>query len=77
LSGGVQIIVIFRRVPAPDGVGLVVDVPGRTIRVQNELFDVRRAEMEHARFMVIDPNDGMKVMLAHGNVLFSAINGTS
>jgi hypothetical protein len=27
--------------------------------------------------MVIDPNDGMKVMLAHRKVLFSAIYGTS
>jgi hypothetical protein len=26
--------------------------------------------MEHARFMMIDPNDGMIVMLAHGKFLF-------
>jgi hypothetical protein len=36
-----------------------------TIRAQNESFDVGRAEMEHARFMVIDPDDGMIVMFAH------------
>src|ERR1700722_12663530 len=42
-----------------------MNVPGRMIRVQNEPFDVCRAEMEYARFMVIDPNDGMVVMLAH------------
>jgi hypothetical protein len=48
-----------------------MDVPGRMIRVQNESLDVRGAEMEHARFMVIDPNDRMIVMLAHGRVLFS------
>jgi hypothetical protein len=41
------------------------------IRVQNEPFDVRRAEMKHPRFMVIDPNDGMIVMLAHGIGPFS------
>jgi hypothetical protein len=43
-----------------------MDVLGRMIRVQNESFDICRAEMEHPRFMVIDLNDGMMVMLAHG-----------
>ena len=38
------------------------------IRVQNESFDICWAEMEHPRFMVTDPNDGMMVMLAHGIV---------
>jgi hypothetical protein len=71
LSDGVKIVVILRGVPAPDGVCLVMDVPGRMIRVQNESFDVRRAEMEHPRFVVIDPNDGMIVMLAHGISSFS------
>ena len=33
--------------------------------MQNQTFDVCRIEMEHARFMVIDPNDGVIVMLAH------------
>jgi hypothetical protein len=57
-------------VPAPDGVCLVMDVPGRMIRVQNESFDVRRVEMEHARFMMIDPDDGMIVMVIHSQNLF-------
>ena len=57
---------IRRGVPAPDRIRLVMDVLGRMIRVQNESFDICRAEMEHPRFMVIDPNDGMMVMLAHG-----------
>jgi hypothetical protein len=35
-----------------------MDVPSRVF-LQSESFDVCRAEMEHARFMVIDPNDGM------------------
>src|ERR1700730_11846893 len=48
-----------------------MNVPGRMIRVQNEPFDVCRAEMEYARFMVIDPNDGMVVMLAHRTGPFS------
>jgi hypothetical protein len=42
-----------------------MDVLGRLIRVQNQSFDVCRAEMEHPRLTVIDPNDGMIVMLAH------------
>jgi hypothetical protein len=46
-------------------------VLGRMILVQNESFDVRRAEMEDARFMVVDPNDRMIMMLAHGNKSFS------
>jgi hypothetical protein len=64
-GGGVKIVVILGGMSASDGVRFVMDVPGRMIRVQNESFDVRRAEMEHARLMVIDPNDGMIVMLAH------------
>ena len=47
-----------------------MDVLGRMIRVQNELFDICRAEMEHPRFMVIDPNDGMMVMLDSWNSSF-------
>src|SRR5262249_50486334 len=58
--------VILRGVPAPDGVCLMVDVPSRMIRVQHEPFHIARAEMEHACFMVIDPNDRMKVMATHG-----------
>ena len=58
--------VILRGMPAPDGVCLMVDVLGRMIGVQHESFHISRAEMEHACFMVIDPNDGMKVMAAHG-----------
>jgi hypothetical protein len=42
-----------------------MDVPGRMIRVQNEPLDIYRAEMEHARFMMVDPNNGMVVMMAH------------
>jgi hypothetical protein len=51
-------------------------VLGRMIGVQNESFDVCRAEMEHPRFMVIDPNDRMIVMLAHGISPLLPISGT-
>jgi hypothetical protein len=56
---------IFGGMAAADGIGLVVDVPGRMIRVQYQLVDVGWAEMENAAFMVIDPDDGMKVMSVH------------
>src|SRR5215467_7810659 len=65
LSDCLEEVVIFRAAPAPDGVCLMVDVAGGMIRVQHELFDISRAEMEHPCFMVIDPNDGMKVMAVH------------
>ena len=65
LSDSLKKGVILRGVPTPDGVCLVVDVFGRTIRVQHEPFHISRAEMEHACLMVIDPNDRMKVMAVH------------
>src|SRR4029077_3134819 len=64
--------VVLRGVPAPDGVCLMVDVLGWTIRMQDEPFHIGRTEMEHAGFMVIDPDDRMKVMAIHGTVLSPA-----
>ena len=69
LRDGLKESVILRCMPAPDGVCLMVDVLGRMIRVQHEPFHIARAEMEHACFMVIDPNDRMKVMATHGTNL--------
>jgi len=72
LSDSLKEGVILRGVPAPDGVCLMVDVLGRMIRVQHEPFHIGRTEMEHAGFMMIDPNDRMKVMATHGMRLSSA-----
>jgi hypothetical protein len=47
----------------------MVDVLGRMIGMQNEPVHISRAEMEYACLMVIDPNDRMKVLAAHGRVL--------
>jgi hypothetical protein len=44
----------------------MMDVLGRMIRVKYEPFHIDRTEMEHTCFMVIDPNDRMKVMTIHG-----------
>ena len=56
---------ILRGMSAPDRVGFVMDVSRRMIRMQNESFDVRWAELENTGFVVIDPNDGMVVMTVH------------
>ena len=69
LSDSLKEGVILRGVPTPDGVCLMVDVLGRMIRAQHESLHFGRAEMEHACFMMIDPNDRMKVMTVHGWVL--------
>lgn len=60
-----KINVVLRRMPASDGVGFVMDVSRRMIRMQDESFDVRRAEMENTGFVMIDPNDGMMVVVVH------------
>jgi len=56
---------IFRSAPVADRVCLMVDVASGMIRVQHQSFDVGRAEMEYPCFMVIYPNDGVKVMTVH------------
>jgi hypothetical protein len=66
LSDSLKEGVILRGVPAPYRVRLMVDVFGRMIRVQHEPFHIGRAEVEDPCFMVIDPNDRMKVMTVHG-----------
>jgi hypothetical protein len=40
-------------------------MPGRIVRVQNQCFDLVRAELKHARFTVIDPDRRM-IMFRHG-----------
>jgi hypothetical protein len=37
----------------------------RIVGVQDELIGVRRAEMKNPRFVMIDPDDGVKMMAAH------------
>jgi hypothetical protein len=52
-------------VPAADGVRLVMNMPGRIVRVEHQTVQFGPAEVKYARFMVIDPDDGMK-MGGHG-----------
>ena len=56
---------IRRGVSATDAIGLVMEVLRRVLRMHNNALDVRRAEMENARFPVIDPDDGVIVMSGH------------
>jgi hypothetical protein len=70
---GVKIFVIRGGVPAPDRVRFVMDMPGRMIRMQNQPFNLRRAEVKYARLMVIDPDHRMIVMLGHESFLFRFI----
>ena len=58
-------ILILGGVSRADGIGLVVDVPGRIVRTHHQPFDVGRVEVEYAGFVMIDPNDSMKVMGCH------------
>jgi hypothetical protein len=68
LCNGVQKFFIGAGMTAADRIGLVVDMLGRMIGMQDEFVDIARAEMEDARFPVVDPDDGVKVMLAHGHI---------
>ena len=67
LSDRLEEVVIFRRVTGADGVCLVVNVPGRMLRMERQFFDIGRAEMKDAGLVVIDPDDCVKVMGAHTN----------
>src|SRR3977135_1533947 len=62
----VQKLLVRRHVPAPNRIGLVMDVLCRMLRAQDQPFDLCWAEMEHPRLAMIYPDDSVKVMSAHG-----------
>src|SRR5207302_1674708 len=53
---------IFGGVPAADRVGFVMNVSSGMLRMHDELVNIRRVEMKHPRFMVIDPNGSVIVV---------------
>jgi hypothetical protein len=55
-------------VAAADGIRFVVDMPGRIVRVNDQLVGFGRAEMKDARLVMIDPDDGV-IVLAHADSL--------
>ena len=59
-----QELLVFRGVAAADGIRMVMDVYGRIVRMHHMLVRFRRIEMKHARFAMIDPDDGV-IMFAH------------
>src|SRR5437879_7054079 len=63
--------VIFGGVPAADRVGFVMNVPSGMLRMHDDLVNIRRVEMKHPGFMVIDPDGSVIVVrqdvLRNGN----------
>jgi len=53
---------IFGGVPAADRVGFVMNVSSGMLRMHDDLVNIRRVEMKHPRFMVIDPNGSVIVV---------------
>jgi hypothetical protein len=71
-SDRLKVLMIRRGVPASDGICLVMEMPGWMIRAKYETFNVCRAEMEYPRFAMINPDDGMIMMLIHEKRSFLA-----
>ena len=59
--------VIFGGVPAANRVRFVTNVSSGMLRMHDDLVNIRRVEMKHPRFMVIDPN-GSVIVVRHGAV---------
>ena len=57
----VEIVLILGRFSGADTVRLVVQVFGRIVRMLHELIDALAIKVKHARFAMIDPNDGVVV----------------
>ena len=62
----VQEVLVGRGMATADRTRLVMHLLGRVIRMQDELLDICRIEMEYPCLAVIDPNDGVIMMRAHG-----------
>jgi hypothetical protein len=67
LGDVMKVALIFGRMATPDRICLVMDVSGRMIGMQVQLVHIIQAEMEYPRLMMIDPDDGviMVLILAH------------
>jgi hypothetical protein len=66
---GLKEMVVLGRVPAADRVRFVVDMPRRMVRVQHQPFDLVGTELEHAGFVVIDPDDRVEVTMNRHEIL--------
>ena len=54
-------VLILCRVPAADGIGFVVNVPGGVMGVQNQAIGVCLSEMKNSGFVMIDPYDRVEM----------------
>jgi len=64
-------ILVLRGVPTAHRICFVMDMPSRILRMQNQPINFRSTKVEHAGFMVIDPDDSV-VMTSHASLpLFS------
>ena len=61
LSYMLKVVMVLCCMPAANAIGLVVDMPGRAMRMQQTLIGLCNVEMEDASFEVIDPDDRVKV----------------
>jgi len=62
---GMKVLMIRGSVSAADRIGLVMDVLGRMLWMDDEPLDIGRTEMKYARLPVIDPDDGVVMMAGH------------
>ena len=52
-------------VSAADRIGLVMDVLGRMLWMDDEPLDIGRTEMKNTSLPVVDPDDGVVMMGGH------------
>jgi len=62
---GMKVLMICSSVTAPDRIGLVMDVFGRMVWMDDEPFDIGPAKIENTRFPMIDPDDGVVMVGGH------------
>jgi hypothetical protein len=56
-----QEVLIFRGVPAADGTGLVVQMPGRMLRMHDAFVRFKGIEVKDPGLVMVDPHGGVKV----------------
>jgi hypothetical protein len=62
---GAKVLMIRGGVSAPDRIGLAMDMFGRMVWMDDKPFDIGPVEVENARLLVIDPDDGVMMMSDH------------
>jgi hypothetical protein len=68
----VEEILIFGRMTRADRIGFVMNMHVWVVGMQDQFLDIVWAEAKNPRLVVIDPDDGMEVMLVHEALLQTA-----